>query len=85
MKKFPDVVNSNDSRSILKKNHRSVADLDWVLILNKPKLLYVETPKAACTKIRTLLILLNRGYDDPELAEFLQTVKPAPYYHWEFG
>ncbi|NES22553.1 MAG: sulfotransferase family protein, partial [Symploca sp. SIO3E6] len=42
-------------------------------------------PKAACTKIRTLLILLNRGYDDPELAEFLQTVKPAPYYHWEFG
>ncbi|MGB3508471.1 MAG: sulfotransferase family 2 domain-containing protein [Microcoleaceae cyanobacterium] len=66
-------------------NKRTVADLEWVLLFKKYKLLYVETPKAACTKIRTLLILLNRGYEDPELAEFLQTTKPVPYYHWEFG
>lgn len=64
---------------------RTVADLEWVLLLKKYKLLYVEVPKAACTKIRTLSILLNRGYEDPELAKFLQTTKAAPYYHWEFG
>lgn len=59
--------------------------LDWVLISTSQKLLYVEVPKAACTKIRTLLILLNRGADDPQLAQFLHSTKPAPYYHWEFG
>ncbi|MDF0551649.1 sulfotransferase family 2 domain-containing protein [Kamptonema sp. UHCC 0994] len=64
---------------------RSAVALEWVLLLPKYNLLYVETPKAACTKIRTLLILLNRGNDDPELAEFLKKTKPSPYYHWEFG
>lgn len=59
--------------------------LDWVLISTNQKLIYVEVPKAACTKIRTLLILLNRGVEDPQLAEFLRITKPAPYYHWEFG
>lgn len=60
------------------------AALERILILNQQNLLYVETPKAGCTKIRSLLILLNRGYEDRELAEFLTTT-PASYYHWEFG
>lgn len=57
---------------------------DWALVLPQYKLIYLETYKAACSKIRVLLILLNRGYDDSELAEFLKTT-PAPYYHWEFS
>ena len=55
-----------------------------ILILNQHKLLYVETPKTGCTKISSLLILMNRGYEDCELADFLTTT-PASYYHWEFG
>ena len=43
-----------------------LATLTWVLILPKYKLLYVPIPKAACTKLRTLLILLKRGYEDKE-------------------
>ena len=55
-----------------------------VLILNDYKLLYVPIPKVACTKLRTLLILLNRGYEDSELYEFIQKAK-ASFFHWEFG
>jgi hypothetical protein len=67
------------------KTINTLSNLEWALLLDNPKLIYIETPKAACTKIRTLLILLNRGYEDPELAEFLKNTNPAPYYHWEFG
>ena len=62
----------------------NLKDLNWALFLNKYKLVYVPIPKVACTKIRTLLILLNRGYEDVELLEFLKNT-PAPFYHWEFG
>lgn len=55
-----------------------------VLILNKHKLIYVPMPKVACTKLRTLMILLNRGYEDLELDEFLRNSQ-APFYHWKFG
>jgi hypothetical protein len=64
-------------------NRKDRESPDWALVLPQYKLVYLETYKAACSKIRVLLILLNRGYDDPELAEFLKTT-PAPYYHWEF-
>ncbi|MGB3511821.1 MAG: sulfotransferase family 2 domain-containing protein [Microcoleaceae cyanobacterium] len=55
-----------------------------VLILNDYKLLYAPIPKVACTKLRTLLILLNRGYEDSELSEFIQKAQ-ASFFHWEFG
>lgn len=85
MKRSLDYPASQYSRPILNRSNRTVADLDWVLILHNFKILYVQTPKAACTKICSLLILLARGYDDPELTQFLKDIKPAPYYHWEFG
>lgn len=55
-----------------------------VLILKDYKLLYAPIPKVACTKLRTLLILLNRGYEDSELYEFIQKAQ-ASFVHWEFG
>ena len=55
-----------------------------VLILNDYKLLYVPIPKAACLKLKTLLILLNRGYEDLELYEFIHKAK-ASFAHWKFG
>ena len=67
------------------RSKKNVADLDFVLIMHNPKVLYVETPKAACTKIRNLLILLNQGCENHELANFLRTIKQAPSYHWEYG
>ncbi len=63
----------------------SLRTLRLVLILNKYKLLYVPTFKVACTKLSTLLVLLNRGYEDTELYEFLQNTPQAPFFHWEFG
>lgn len=55
-----------------------------VLILNDYKLLYAPIPKVACTKLRTLLILLNRGSEDSQLYEFIQKAQ-ASFLHWEFG
>lgn len=65
-----------------KRKH--LATLTWVLVLPRYRLLYVPIPKAACTKLRTLLILLNRGYEDQELEKFLNTTL-APFFNWEFG
>ncbi|MEM9923038.1 MAG: sulfotransferase family 2 domain-containing protein [Cyanobacteria bacterium P01_D01_bin.50] len=63
---------------------RSFANLERVLILPRQKLVYVENLKAGCTKIRTLLILINREYEDFELINYLNQ-QPAAYYVWEFG
>lgn len=63
---------------------KGASALERILILHSQKLLYVETPKAGCTKIRSLLILLNQNHENRDLANFLQT-RPASYYHWEFG
>lgn len=55
-----------------------------ILILNDYKLIYAPVPKVAYTKLITLLILLNRGYEDSELYEFIQKAQ-ASFLHWEFG
>ncbi len=75
-------MNKNYLETGFKRRH--LPSLTWVLVLYKYKLLYVPIPKAACTKLRTLLILLNRGWEDHELEQFLNTTL-APFYHWEFG
>ncbi|NES81688.1 MAG: hypothetical protein F6K10_09940 [Moorea sp. SIO2B7] len=72
-------MNINYFDAWLKRKH--LATLTWVLILAKYKLLYVPIPKVACTKLRTLLILLKRGYEDEELEKFLNGT-PAPFYNW---
>ena len=81
--KSPKIREINNLKSWLDRKIGAAA-LERMLILNQYKLLYVETPKAGCTKIRSLLILLNRGYEDGKLADFLKTTS-ATYYHWEFG
>ena len=81
--KSPKIKQISDLETWLNQKIGAAA-LERILILNQQNLLYVETPKAGCTKIRSLLILLNRGYEDRELVDFLKTT-PASYYHWEFG
>lgn len=75
-------MNRNYLATWRKKKH--LAKITWTLVLHRHKLLYVPIPKAACTKLRTLLILLNRGYQDQELEQFLNTTL-APFFNWEFG
>ena len=82
-------MNNKNTQNICDLRHwfhrkKGASALERILILHEHKLLYVETPKAGCTKIRSLLIFLNQGYENSELADFLKTT-PASYYHWEFG
>ena len=75
-------MNINNFNTHFRKQH--LATLTWVLVLHKYKLLYIPIPKAACTKLRTLLILLKQSGENRELEHFLNTTL-APFYHWEFG
>ena len=58
--------------------------INWALFLKQPSMVYVPTPKVACTKLRALLIMLQVGRDDPNLWHFLNST-PAAFFHWEFG
>jgi len=47
---------------------------------------YIDVPKAGCTKIRQLLMFLERGESGrSDLTHFFKDVAPSPYYHWELG
>ena len=49
----------------------NLGDLNWALIVKKHGLISVLVPKIASTKIRTLLILMNREHEDVRLYDFL--------------